>query len=135
MRILAEKVREVPNRRARTKLVLDHLDKLQLKLPFALPYDGTIIASGLVMQGVKVMDSARVPIMFEFKNADPLGGTHRLLFKSKDDLRQDALTLQMMNLMNKIWAQERIDLHVIPYQCLATGVDTGIIQVSAILIL
>lgn len=42
-----------------------------------------------------------------------------------DDLRQDILILQMIKLMEKIWLRSGLDLRMITYQCVATGVEEG----------
>ncbi len=42
-----------------------------------------------------------------------------------DDLRQDILVLQMIKLMEKLWLKAGLDLKMITYQCVATGVDEG----------
>ncbi len=42
-----------------------------------------------------------------------------------DDLRQDILVLQMIKLMEKLWLKAGLDLRMITYQCVATGVDEG----------
>ena len=49
--------------------------------------------------------------------------------KHGDDLRQDMLTLQMLKIMNNLWLHDGLDLHMIPYGCLATGFEEGIIEV------
>ncbi|KGL78302.1 Phosphatidylinositol 4,5-bisphosphate 3-kinase catalytic subunit delta isoform, partial [Tinamus guttatus] len=45
------------------------------------------------------------------------------------DLRQDMLTLQMIQLMDILWKQEGLDLRMTPYGCLSTGDKTGLIEV------
>ena len=42
-----------------------------------------------------------------------------------DDLRQDALTLQMMRLMDKLWKSNGMDLGLRLYGCVATGDELG----------
>eukprot|EP00057_Strongylocentrotus_purpuratus_P008911 XP_011663385.1 PREDICTED: phosphatidylinositol 4,5-bisphosphate 3-kinase catalytic subunit alpha isoform [Strongylocentrotus purpuratus] len=44
-------------------------------------------------------------------------------------LRQDMLTLQMIQIMDSIWQQHGLDLKMTPYRCLATGNMTGLIEV------
>ena len=46
-----------------------------------------------------------------------------------DDLRKDILTLQMFRLMDCLWKEEGLDLHMHPYRVVATGVNSGIIEV------
>jgi len=52
-----------------------------------------------------------------------------IIYKSGDDLRQDALTLQMLNLMDQIWKSAGLDLHLTPYRVSVTGDGTGLIEV------
>ena len=39
------------------------------------------------------------------------------------------LTLQVIRIMDQIWQEEGLDLRMIPYHCLATGKDVGMIEV------
>ena len=48
-----------------------------------------------------------------------------VLFQVGDDLRQDILVLQMIKLMEKIWLRAGLDLKIVTYQCVATGVEEG----------
>uniref|UniRef100_A0A8C9WF21 phosphatidylinositol-4,5-bisphosphate 3-kinase n=1 Tax=Scleropages formosus TaxID=113540 RepID=A0A8C9WF21_SCLFO len=77
----------------------------------------------------KYMDSKMKPLWLVYKNekvqGDPLG----IIFKNGDDLRQDMLTLQMIQLMEILWKKEGLDLRMIPYGCLSTGNKTGLIEV------
>lgn len=45
------------------------------------------------------------------------------MFKSGDDLRQDILTLQLLKVMDKIWVSEDLDMRLIPYNCVSTGIN------------
>ena len=45
------------------------------------------------------------------------------------DLRQDMLTLQIINIMDNIWQQEGLDLRLLPYGCLSTGHRIGFIEI------
>ena len=71
---------------------------------------------------------------------------HKLIVKNGDDLRQDMLTLQMLTLFDKvrdsygatwliiltglqIWQKDGLDLCMIPYGCVATGPNSGVIEV------
>uniref|UniRef100_A0A8C2E5U1 phosphatidylinositol-4,5-bisphosphate 3-kinase n=1 Tax=Cyprinus carpio TaxID=7962 RepID=A0A8C2E5U1_CYPCA len=74
----------------------------------------------------KFMDSKMKPLWLMYKNKyDNVG----IIFKNGDDLRQDMLTLQMIQLMDVLWKTEGLDLRMLPYGCLSTGNKTGLIEV------
>ena len=52
------------------------------------------------------------------------------LWQVGDDLRQDILVLQMIKLMEKIWLRAGLDLKMVTYQCVATGVEEGNIETT-----
>lgn len=45
-----------------------------------------------------------------------------------DDLRQDAIVLQLVRVMNDIWLNHQLDLRMILFRCLPTGVRRGLIE-------
>ena len=74
----------------------------------------------------------QAPLWLEFENKDVTdisGRCIKIIAKHGDDLRQDMLTLQMLKLMDTMWQAHGLDLHIIPYGCIATGNQMGIIQV------
>jgi len=81
------------------------------------------------------MSSKMVPLWLVFENADDEAPKPILIiFKSGDDLRQDILTLQLLQVMDKLWLSRGIDLKMTPYEVIATGVNeegegVGLIQV------
>jgi phosphatidylinositol-4,5-bisphosphate 3-kinase len=79
------------------------------------------LASALIVDQCKFMSSKMAPLWLVFKNADPEGSDIVIIFKSGDDLRQDILTLQLLQVMDKIWLSENIDMRLTPYTCIATG--------------
>eukprot|EP00010_Vexillifera_abyssalis_P002450 CAMPEP_0201562830 /NCGR_PEP_ID=MMETSP0173_2-20130828/79542_1 /ASSEMBLY_ACC=CAM_ASM_000268 /TAXON_ID=218659 /ORGANISM="Vexillifera sp., Strain DIVA3 564/2" /LENGTH=240 /DNA_ID=CAMNT_0047977435 /DNA_START=696 /DNA_END=1415 /DNA_ORIENTATION=- len=52
-----------------------------------------------------------------------------LIFKKGDDLRKDILVLQMFRTMDAVWKSQGLDLHMHPYAVVATGFESGIIEV------
>ena len=124
---VAQSIKSVPSSR-RKQEVQKRLSQLQLPDTFQLPIDPCRVASGLVIEKCKSMDSAKAPLWLVFKNADPIGDDIWLIFKSGDDLRQDLLTLQMLGIMDKIWKAEGLDLCLTPYKCIATGDEMGMIE-------
>uniref|UniRef100_A0A8C5J3A9 Phosphatidylinositol 4,5-bisphosphate 3-kinase catalytic subunit delta isoform n=1 Tax=Junco hyemalis TaxID=40217 RepID=A0A8C5J3A9_JUNHY len=75
------------------------------------------------------MDSKMKPLWIVFNSEETGGGGVGIIFKNGDDLRQDMLTLQMIQLMDILWKQEGLDLRMTPYGCLSTGDKTGLIEV------
>nr|XP_039271894.1 phosphatidylinositol 4,5-bisphosphate 3-kinase catalytic subunit gamma isoform-like isoform X1 [Styela clava] len=101
---------------------------------FQAPYDPRITLGRLIVEKSKVMDSKKKPLWLEFENFDKnviheQDKTIRIMFKQGDDLRQDMLTLQMLQLMNQLWQEEGLDLYLLPYGCISTGLLHGLIQV------
>jgi len=88
----------------------------------------------LVVEKCRIMDSAKKPLWLVWKNPDPLAdrikgfSTNSIIFKNGDDLRQDMLTLQVIRIMDTIWSREGFDLRMMPYACLATGSQVGMIE-------
>ncbi|KAL8578264.1 hypothetical protein ACOMHN_005655 [Nucella lapillus] len=83
----------------------------------------------LKVQKCKVMKSKKRPLWLVWSNADSAGPDVSLLYKNGDDLRQDMLTLQILQLMDNIWQAEGLDLRMNPYLCIATGDQQGLIEV------
>ena len=50
------------------------------------------------------------------------------IFKNGDDLRQDILTLQMIEIMDRIWLDNDLDLAMTPYKVINTGCDQGMME-------
>jgi len=109
----------------------DYLESLQ---NFKSPLDHTASLGELVVSKCRIMDSAKKPLWLVWKNPDPLAdrikgfSTNSIIFKNGDDLRQDMLTLQVIRIMDTIWSREGFDLRMMPYACLATGSQVGMIE-------
>jgi len=56
-------------------------------------------------------------------------GLDRVLVKSNDDLRQEVFILQLFTFLQDIWAEEGLNLWLLPFNVLATGKRTGLVQV------
>ncbi|XP_030624865.1 phosphatidylinositol 4,5-bisphosphate 3-kinase catalytic subunit delta isoform isoform X2 [Chanos chanos] len=93
------------------------------------PLNPSIILSEICADNCKFMDSKMKPLWLMYKNKWMQTDTVGIIFKNGDDLRQDMLTLQMIQLMDVLWKTESLDLRMIPYGCLSTGNKTGLIEV------
>uniref|UniRef100_I3ME19 phosphatidylinositol-4,5-bisphosphate 3-kinase n=1 Tax=Ictidomys tridecemlineatus TaxID=43179 RepID=I3ME19_ICTTR len=93
------------------------------------PLDPSTMLAEVCVERCTFMDSKMKPlwIMYSSEEADS-GDSVSIIFKNGDDLRQDMLTLQMIQLMDALWKQEGLDLRMTPYGCLPTGDCTGLIE-------
>nr|XP_028596552.1 phosphatidylinositol 4,5-bisphosphate 3-kinase catalytic subunit delta isoform [Podarcis muralis]XP_028596553.1 phosphatidylinositol 4,5-bisphosphate 3-kinase catalytic subunit delta isoform [Podarcis muralis]XP_028596555.1 phosphatidylinositol 4,5-bisphosphate 3-kinase catalytic subunit delta isoform [Podarcis muralis] len=94
------------------------------------PLNPSVILAKVSVELCTFMDSKMKPLWIVFNNEE-IGGTSNvgIIFKNGDDLRQDMLTLQMIQLMDILWKKEGLDLRMTPYGCLSTGDKTGLIEV------
>ncbi|KAL5517410.1 hypothetical protein EMCRGX_G002951 [Ephydatia muelleri] len=110
----------------------EELQKYTLPESFSPPYDPSVRMGQLNVNKSRVMDSKKTPLWLEFSNVDPTAINQppiKIIAKNGDDLRQDMLTLQMLSLMDKLWQEQGLNLHIIPYGCISTGNNMGIIEV------
>ncbi|KAA3678315.1 phosphatidylinositol-4,5-bisphosphate 3-kinase catalytic subunit alpha/beta/delta [Paragonimus westermani] len=86
----------------------------------------------LIIDKCDVKRSKKRPLWIVWSNSDRLATHHhayyQLIFKHGDDLRQDMLTLQILRVMDRIWKNEGMDMCLVPYGCLATGPEMGLIE-------
>ncbi|GAM17822.1 hypothetical protein SAMD00019534_009970 [Acytostelium subglobosum LB1] len=121
-------VKTVPNTK-RKDYITTSLSNLKLANDFQLPINPEFSARGIEVSACKIKESKTLPLWLSFINSDPLGDNILTIFKAGDDLRQDQLTLQMIDLMDRMWLSEGIDLQTISYKCITTGPFEGMIEV------
>ncbi|XP_026010722.1 phosphatidylinositol 4,5-bisphosphate 3-kinase catalytic subunit gamma isoform isoform X2 [Astatotilapia calliptera] len=98
---------------------------------FLLPFDPRIKCGRILLDKCKVMASKKKPLWLEFSpmpsptSATPVG----IIFKEGDDLRQDMLVIQALVLMDSIWKEKSLDLNLVPYGCISTGHNIGMIEI------
>uniref|UniRef100_A0A4W4HHG0 Phosphatidylinositol-4,5-bisphosphate 3-kinase n=1 Tax=Electrophorus electricus TaxID=8005 RepID=A0A4W4HHG0_ELEEL len=110
---------------AREVILLISHSILQMDFSFTI----NVFYFGLSPDRCKFMDSKMKPLWLMYKNKWDHLDTVGIIFKNGDDLRQDMLTLQMIQLMDVLWKTEGLDLRMVPYGCLSTGNKTGLIEV------
>ncbi|XP_030063346.1 phosphatidylinositol 4,5-bisphosphate 3-kinase catalytic subunit gamma isoform [Microcaecilia unicolor] len=108
------------------------LQSVDLPQNFKVPFDPRIRAGEILLDKCKVMASKKKPLWLEFSCNDletadspPIG----IIFKHGDDLRQDMLIIQMLVVMDSIWQENALDLNLVPYGCISTGFNIGMIEV------
>ncbi|KAF9428085.1 Phosphatidylinositol (PI) 3-kinase [Podila epigama] len=94
--------------------------------PLALPLDPRIEVTGIIPSKTGIFKSSLLPLHLTFSCSD--GSEYQAIFKSGDDLRQDQLVIQLITLMDDLLRKENLDLKLLPYKVLATGVDHGMVQ-------
>jgi len=137
---LTDSIKERPNEPAERRLRYlydqiaksDYMESLQ---NFTSPLEHTLALGKLDINSCRVMDSAKKPLWLVWRNPDPLADKlkgyelNSIIYKNGDDLRQDMLTLQVIRIMDSIWNREGLSLRMMPYACLATGSQVGMIEV------
>lgn len=111
-------------------------DAFQMLCEFQSPLKYSARLGELVVDKCRIMDSAKRPLLLVWRNgeelpleSDTLHAEHAIIYKNGDDLRQDMLTLQVIRIMDSIWRSEGLDLKMMPYTCLSTGNQVGMIEV------
>eukprot|EP01083_Nonionella_stella_P014829 41526_1 len=110
-------------RRELTKLNRDYSSNIQM------PVNPRWHAKKIVVEKCRYMSSKKVPLWLVFENADEYAQEIAIMFKAGDDLRQDMLTLQIITVMDRLWLDSKLDLHLKPYSVLATGPEVGMLQI------
>ncbi|GAB1606097.1 phosphatidylinositol 4,5-bisphosphate 3-kinase catalytic subunit beta isoform-like isoform X2 [Argonauta hians] len=85
----------------------------------------------LIIEECKFLDSKKRPVWLVWHNEERSRTNEKfsIIYKNGDDLRQDMLTLQIIQIVDTIWQEEGVDLRMNPYGCLCTGENTGMIEV------
>ncbi|XP_078413939.1 phosphatidylinositol 4,5-bisphosphate 3-kinase catalytic subunit delta isoform isoform X1 [Cetorhinus maximus] len=96
---------------------------------FYSPLNPCMLLTELWVEKCKFMDSKMKPLWVVHRNQRYDGNPMGIMFKNGDDLRQDMLTIQMIQLMDVLWKKQGLDYRMIPYACLSTGDKTGVIEV------
>ncbi|XP_033095415.1 phosphatidylinositol 4,5-bisphosphate 3-kinase catalytic subunit beta isoform-like [Anneissia japonica] len=111
------------------KTVLKQDSYMEVLSSFSSPIQPEFKLKCLKLDDCKFMTSKMRPLWLVFENEDAHGNDIMLMFKNGDDLRQDMLTLQVIQIMDNLWQAEGLDLKVIPYKTLSTGHKVGVIEI------
>ncbi|KAL0209401.1 hypothetical protein RCL1_007769 [Eukaryota sp. TZLM3-RCL] len=71
---------------------------------------------------------AKVPILISFKTPNPVNSVS-YIFKAGDDVRHDALALQLIGFIKEILVEAKINFFIQPYMALSTSSSDGVIEV------
>lgn len=120
----------------RTDALRQLLHDVELPKQFQLCLSAKYYCCGIDISGCKVMDSKQAPLWINFISADrnevPEDKDKQIvpiIFKLGDDLRQDMMTLQMLEMFDNAWLAKGLDLGMNAYGCIQTGHEVGMIEV------
>ncbi|KAA0707024.1 Phosphatidylinositol 4,5-bisphosphate 3-kinase catalytic subunit gamma isoform [Triplophysa tibetana] len=108
------------------------LEECGLPSDFQVPFDPRVRAGSIILRDCKVLASKKKPLWLEFSRihseapAIPQVG---IIFKHGDDLRQDMLIIQTLMVMDSIWQEKGLNLNLVPYGCISTGYNIGMIEI------
>jgi phosphatidylinositol-4-phosphate 3-kinase len=117
-----ENVRDEVLRSELEKIPQETLERLRL------PLNPGVEVTAILADECSYFNSNSVPLRLLFKNSDTHGFKIDTMYKVGDDLRQDALTMQLIGIMNKLWLKEGLDLKMVTYRCLPTGSEMGMVE-------
>eukprot|EP00730_Choanoeca_flexa_P004283 TRINITY_DN11651_c0_g1_i3.p1 TRINITY_DN11651_c0_g1~~TRINITY_DN11651_c0_g1_i3.p1 ORF type:complete len:1647 (+),score=509.93 TRINITY_DN11651_c0_g1_i3:2-4942(+) len=126
---ISESVREHTGQ-ARRQVLHHQLDQLDNKLPdtFRLPIDPAVELKSIVIPQCGTFNSNAVPLRLVFENSDSAGGPLRCIMKTGDDLRQDAIVIQFVRIMDHLWRQAGLDLNMITFNIVPSERQAGLIE-------
>eukprot|EP01130_Rhizamoeba_saxonica_P003912 TRINITY_DN1619_c0_g1_i2.p1 TRINITY_DN1619_c0_g1~~TRINITY_DN1619_c0_g1_i2.p1 ORF type:complete len:777 (+),score=111.87 TRINITY_DN1619_c0_g1_i2:641-2971(+) len=100
--------------------------------PLNIPVSPWIKSYALDYDSLSVKTSATLPIVIKCKHQNEYGEEQKpfaILYKS-EDVRKDMIIVNIIKIMDGILKKEEdLDLNIITYRVLPTGIDDGIIQI------
>nr|XP_061802411.1 phosphatidylinositol 4,5-bisphosphate 3-kinase catalytic subunit delta isoform-like isoform X2 [Nerophis lumbriciformis] len=129
MKVLSDSVKSGPQKMNVEDLKLFIRQESDALSNLLSPLNPSVILAEICTDKCRFMDSKMKPLWLMYKSPWTQGDMVGIIFKNGDDLRQDMLTLQMIQLMENLWKKEGLDLRMIPYGCLSTGNKMGFIEV------
>ena len=118
------------NKQERLHFELEELNKEWSKAATAsaafscrLPYNISMCAKEIDTKLCSTISSFTMPLKLVFKNVDATAHSFYAIYKIGDDLRQDMFVLQIINVMNKLWIMDNLDLNVLTFTCLQVIIE------------
>ncbi|ELP91241.1 phosphatidylinositol 3-kinase, putative [Entamoeba invadens IP1] len=125
---IANHVKLLATKDEQKQYLYEQLAKVKLPENQALPIDSRMRFTKPVPNSGNVFSSKKKPLLLILQNLDPAGEDLCVIQKVGDDLRQDILTLQILRIMYSMLKNAELDVRMLPYQCIATGNETGMLE-------
>ena len=96
-----------------------------------LPLSPSVTVAEIDIKSCSYFTSNTLPLRLSFKSDQNYSSNNKIeaIYKVGDDLRQDSLTMQMVKIMDKLWLKEGLDLKIVTFDCIATDVRKGFVQI------
>ena len=107
---------------------LHSVNELLIRNSCCLPLSPSMQVNGLSTELCSYFTSNTLPLKLVFKcpeSSSSSGLNLEALYKVGDDLRQDELTIQMIQIMDKLWLKNGLDLKIVTFGCVATDIRKG----------
>ncbi|XP_045520078.1 phosphatidylinositol 4-phosphate 3-kinase C2 domain-containing subunit alpha isoform X1 [Pieris brassicae] len=95
--------------------------------PAALPFALHRYVHDIDIKSCSYFSSNTLPLKINFIGVD--NAVVPAMFKVGDDLRQDALVLQVIKVMDSLWLNAGLDLRIVTFQALPTSNKRGMIEI------
>ncbi|XP_050681509.1 phosphatidylinositol 4-phosphate 3-kinase C2 domain-containing subunit alpha isoform X2 [Leptidea sinapis] len=95
--------------------------------PSALPFALHRYVHDIDIKSCSYFSSNTLPLKLNFIGVD--NAVVPAMFKVGDDLRQDALVLQVIKVMDSLWLKAGLDLRIVTFQALPTSNKRGMIEI------
>uniref|UniRef100_A0AAG5DMA9 Phosphatidylinositol-4-phosphate 3-kinase n=1 Tax=Anopheles atroparvus TaxID=41427 RepID=A0AAG5DMA9_ANOAO len=105
---------------------LESVNQMLIDAPTVLPLEPAAEVTGVLVRSCNYFNSNTLPLKIAFAGPDRV--CVPAIFKAGDDLQQDALTIQMVRIMDKLWLREGLDLKMVTFNCVPTAYKRGMIE-------
>ncbi|KAJ8610965.1 hypothetical protein CTAYLR_010170 [Chrysophaeum taylorii] len=133
LRAMSAAAARLDDRHARTQFARRELRRLarsgELPASMPLPCVPGRLAGALQPDKCRVLSSKAAPVLLVFDDDENPAEDIFVIFKTRDDLRQDAAMLQSMRQMDALWLAAGYECWLRTYSVAATDVDVGWIEV------
>ena len=116
------------DKKDRNNIAREQLSQIVWPTKFGTCLTSLHMCSGIILDKCKVMDSKQAPLWIEFQNADLQGDNIKVMFKVGDDLRQDQMTLQFLDILDRKSLATGKDICFRPYRVAGTGHEVGMVE-------